>query len=48
MVLFHTMSIKVVCDTIRKIEENNTSVCEVLEKLEILFGKIKNRKTQNF
>jgi hypothetical protein len=48
MVSFYTKSIKSRCDTIKRIEGDNISACEVSEELEILCGKIKNRKTQNF
>lgn len=50
IIWFHFIQsqLKVVCDTIKRIEGHNISACEVSEELEILCGKIKNRKTQNF
>ncbi|KAL4131790.1 hypothetical protein QTP88_009047 [Uroleucon formosanum] len=50
IIWFHFIQsqLKVVCDTIKRIEGENISACEVVEELEILCGKIKNRKTQNF
>ncbi|KAL4098108.1 hypothetical protein QTP88_022777 [Uroleucon formosanum] len=50
IIWFHFIQsqLKVVWDTIKRIEGENISACEVAEELEILCGKIKNRKTQNF
>lgn len=45
---FLQSQLKVVCDTVTKIEGDKISACEVAEELEILVGKIKNRKNQNF
>jgi hypothetical protein len=47
IIWFHFIQsqLKVVCDTIKRIEWDNISACEVSEELEILCGKIKNRKT---
>jgi len=36
--------LKVLCDTVTKIEGDKISSCKVSDKLEILVGKIKNRK----
>ncbi|VVC35788.1 Hypothetical protein CINCED_3A020788 [Cinara cedri] len=50
IIWFHFIQrqLKIVCDTIKRIEGDNISACEVSEELEALCGKIKNRKTQNF
>ncbi|XP_060835436.1 uncharacterized protein LOC132929545 [Rhopalosiphum padi] len=50
IVWFHFLQsqLKVVCDTVTKIEGDKISACEVAEELEILVGKIKNRKHLNF
>ena len=45
---FIQSQLKVVCDTILRIERDNVFPCQVSEKLEILCGKIKNRKTKPF
>lgn len=45
---FIQSQLKVVCDTINKIERDNISACEVSEELDILCGKIKNRKHKIF
>jgi hypothetical protein len=38
----------VVCYTIKSIEGDYISECEVYEEIEMLYGKIKNRKNQHF
>jgi len=50
IVWFHFLQsqLKVVCNTVTKIEGDKISACEVAEELEILVGKIKNRKNLNF
>lgn len=50
IVWFHFLQsqLKVVCDTVTKIEGDKISACEVADELEILVGKIKNRKNLNF
>jgi len=50
IVWFHFLQsqLKVVCDTVTKIEGDKISACEVAEELEILVGKIKNRKNLDF
>ena len=45
---FFQSQLKVVCDTVKKIEGDKISACEVAEELEVLCGKIRNRKNQNF
>lgn len=45
---FLQRQLKIVCDTVTKIEGDKISTCEVAEELEILIGKIINRKNQNF
>jgi len=42
MVSFIQSQLKVVCGTIKRIDGDNISACEVSEELEILCGKIKN------
>ncbi|KAL4122741.1 hypothetical protein QTP88_015022 [Uroleucon formosanum] len=48
MVALALPTTQVVCDTVTKIEGDKISACEVAEELEILVGKIKNRKNLNF
>lgn len=45
---FVQSQLKVVFDTIKKIEGDHISACEVYDKIEVLCGKIKNRKSQRF
>jgi hypothetical protein len=45
---FLQSQLKVGCDTDKKIEGDKISACEVAEELEVLCGKIRNRKNQNF
>jgi len=45
--IFCKANYKVLCDTTIKIEGDEISACEVEEELEILVGKIKNRKNKN-
>lgn len=45
---FIQSQLRVVCDTIKKIEGDHISASEVYEELEVLSGKIKNRKSQHF
>lgn len=40
--------LKVVCDTITRIESDNISASEVYEELEMVCGKIRNRQSQQF
>jgi len=46
IVWFHFLQsqLKVVCDTVTKIEGDKISACEVAEELEIVVGKIKIEK----
>lgn len=50
IIWFHFIQsqLKVVCDTIKRIEGHNISACEVSEELEILCGKIKIEKHKTF
>ncbi|VVC36885.1 Hypothetical protein CINCED_3A018747 [Cinara cedri] len=45
---FVQSQLKVVCDTIKRIEGDHISAGEVYEEIEVLYGKIKNRKNQHF
>ncbi|VVC30830.1 Ribonuclease H-like domain [Cinara cedri] len=45
---FLQSQLKVVCNTVIKIEGDKKSTCKVAEELKILVEKIKNRKNQNF
>lgn len=45
---FLQSQLKVVCDTVTKIEGDKISACEVAEELEILVGKIKIEKIKIF
>ncbi|XP_025410915.1 uncharacterized protein LOC112683919 [Sipha flava] len=45
---FVQSQLKVVCDTIKRIEGDHISAGEVYEEIEVLCGKIKNRKNQHF
>lgn len=45
---FIQSQLKVVCDTITIIESDNISASEVYEELEVVCGKIKTGKANNF
>jgi len=45
---FVQSQLKEVCDTIKRIEGDHISAGEVYEEIEVLCGKIKNRKNQHF
>jgi len=48
MIYFIQSQLKIVCDTVRRIEWNNISACEASKELEVLYKKIKIKKHKTF